>query len=279
MVITILALLMSLLLPVISRANEQAQKLVCANQIRQISLVTMVYAGDEGDLFPTNWYGSATSIPPNAPRKSSYLGRGLAMRPYLNGSNEVFICPSDLHHTRSESWFYNHSNSAGWLGPGHGRFGDPRMSYTYNRLLLGIQIPWAPLPLPNRGAITVDSMVSPSVCYMWLDATMDWSGIQWHDPPYETFGSYCWESVHDGEDNVAFVDGHIKSINTRDVLPPRYYGPLEYQGFTSDPEYPLNRRPPDSISYLVGFSAECVRSVASLQSLKSPRSREGASPS
>ena len=241
-VISILALLIALLLPAIKRARDQARRTVCASQIRQIGIATFTYAGDNHDVFPTNFYGSANPIPSDAPLNVPYIGPGLALRPYMSGNDAVFICPSDENHTDPQSWWYTISTSAGWHGPGHGRFADPRMSYNYARLVFGVLHAGSGLPLPNLEAITVESVVSPSICYMWLDATEDWSGIQWHDPPYETFGSYGWESVHLDTDNFTFIDGHVEAIDTREIpWPPQYFGLLEFEGYTCDPGFPTNR--------------------------------------
>ena len=220
-VISIIALLIAIVLPSLRSARETAMRTSCASQIRQLGLATLMYGNDFEDKFPTNYYGQE--------------GPGRAVLPYINNL-DFFICPSDKNHTDPNHWMYNHPNSAGWRGPGHGRFGDPRISYNYARRLFG-EIWNGPMTIPRTLSIPITSVVSPTRCYMWLDSTWDWSGIDFHDMPYDIFGGYGWESIHLGTDNFVFVDGHVESIDTRMLPPWQYFGKLEYRGYTCDPTY------------------------------------------
>jgi len=51
-VISIIAVLASLLLPALGRAKEKAQSIRCLNRVRQLSLAGFLYAGDHGDRYP-----------------------------------------------------------------------------------------------------------------------------------------------------------------------------------------------------------------------------------
>lgn len=53
-VISIIALLISILLPALSKARETAEQLTCLNQLRQIGLAGLMYANDNGGAFPSN---------------------------------------------------------------------------------------------------------------------------------------------------------------------------------------------------------------------------------
>jgi len=52
-VIAIIAILAALLLPVLAHAKARAQRTVCLNNLKQISLGINVYAGDHDDTLPT----------------------------------------------------------------------------------------------------------------------------------------------------------------------------------------------------------------------------------
>jgi prepilin-type N-terminal cleavage/methylation domain-containing protein/prepilin-type processing-associated H-X9-DG protein len=54
-VITVIALLMAILMPVLSKAREFAKRVVCSNQLRQIGLAVPVYASDFEGSMP--WWG------------------------------------------------------------------------------------------------------------------------------------------------------------------------------------------------------------------------------
>jgi len=53
-VISVIALLVSILMPALNRAREQAQKVVCASQERQWGIAISQYASDNDQYFPRN---------------------------------------------------------------------------------------------------------------------------------------------------------------------------------------------------------------------------------
>src|SRR5690349_1402711 len=101
-VIAIIAILAAMLLPALAKAKDKAVRAQCQNNVKQISLSSHLYAGDNRDYLPNpNWNSpwlisgwlydaSKGSVPP--PTIPGYQG-GLLWA--YNTSMGVYLCPSD----------------------------------------------------------------------------------------------------------------------------------------------------------------------------------------
>ncbi len=88
-VIAIIGILAALLLPVLSRAKQQAIKLQCKNNLHQIGLSLFIYVGDNNDKLPT-------LEPPGSAAWAWDLPGGIAdtMLLSVGGQKKTFYCPT-----------------------------------------------------------------------------------------------------------------------------------------------------------------------------------------
>src|SRR5688572_6928490 len=84
-VIGIIALLISMLLPALNKAREQAKVVQCASNMRQMALATIMYCDANKGYFP------AIDLVKVSSGDYNFWWPGL-IKPYL-GSDGAFICP------------------------------------------------------------------------------------------------------------------------------------------------------------------------------------------
>ncbi len=93
-VVTILALLISILMPSLKKARSQTKRTVCASNLRQIGIALNGYLADSNDRLP--WASAMPSklpFPVDLP-EPIYIADVLA--PYLSEQRELFRCPNDV---------------------------------------------------------------------------------------------------------------------------------------------------------------------------------------
>jgi prepilin-type N-terminal cleavage/methylation domain-containing protein len=168
-VIAIIAILAAMLLPALASAKERAKRTQCISGVRQLYIGCTIYAGDNGDWFPT-WGGDVTPFntrPKNDVWLPSYvrwivfggtlskqvpddngklkaLGGNFENLGYLYGSRlvgsgKIFFCPSYPGASQLSDWYYSGGAPAPAVaGPlmtivqtPNGNLGI-RSSYTYN---------------------------------------------------------------------------------------------------------------------------------------------------
>jgi len=86
-VIAIIALLMSILMPALTRVRKQAKAVVCQTNLKQLANCFSMYANENDGFFPAGWI--AGNYPPNA-HKRYWME---ALRPCYMNSGDLRLCP------------------------------------------------------------------------------------------------------------------------------------------------------------------------------------------
>lgn len=184
MVIAIISLLAALLLPALKRARENAKRIVCLNNLRQMHLGLSLYYGDNRDI-PSNrgygmWYVGA---PVGSEIYSKYIA-----------NQDVFYCPN-LRKVIPQAWGFPTYIGYYYLG------GAPALA----PVCAAPVCPTLPSPAANNGFRETNSsekqLFADICCYMSV-----------YGPYYLTAhpAATVWQGnvpVPDGVNQV-YVDGH-----------------------------------------------------------------------
>jgi len=228
-VIAILGLLMSILLPTMSAAREQARRSRCASNLRQIAYAWLRYLDEEAngvfplarkvDRFNIHWfYGGKNEMMAGGgwyvlnPRPINWY---MGLDPAGNRAAEIFHCPSDIGCLNLPDPVARTCSTYDYYGN----------SYPLNRTITqGHVDDECNRTTPYEALRLVDIEVSPSLFVLAADYQMmytTWGNTQyrafWHDPD----GNFA---------NMSFLDGHAAWIRmewgvewtNRYVLPYRW---------------------------------------------------------
>jgi prepilin-type N-terminal cleavage/methylation domain-containing protein len=138
-VIGIIAVLIAILLPALSRAKEQANKTACASALRELGNMLRIYAAENKDVLPVGFMDQAAfsfimhhNNDRNRPRVSQ-MGL-LAIGNIVRNQGKTFYCPAE-----SQGFFMYDTAENPWIfrDPNHPYFTEAAPSGTTRHTRLG----------------------------------------------------------------------------------------------------------------------------------------------
>jgi prepilin-type processing-associated H-X9-DG protein/prepilin-type N-terminal cleavage/methylation domain-containing protein len=209
-VIAIIAVLIALLLPTISAAQEQSKSIKCLSNLQQLALAALQYSGSYGGSYPIAYYGDyrpPLSIQWNwdfATVTNVSTGQ-ITSQPGLlwlgMSSAPVQQCPS----------YDGSSNTAA----------DPYTGYNYNSSFIGGGA-FGPAVFAPIKAVQVRH---PSHCVLFGDGQYYGGADKYMRSPFPGPADIYFDFLspasgtqgfrHRGKTNVAFCDGHAETLGVR----------------------------------------------------------------
>jgi prepilin-type N-terminal cleavage/methylation domain-containing protein/prepilin-type processing-associated H-X9-DG protein len=178
-VIAIIAILAAILFPVFAKAREKARETSCLSNCKQMGLGIVQYVQDYDEHYP----GRAMN--------AEQFSWRVTTTPYVK-NHQVFMCPSNPNN--------------GWTALD----GTYPVSYGCNGWdQVSTVMHW-------NGGVAMSACLSPAQlvlicesCQQWSEMNLDYC-VAWTQAPNGKGGLF---EGHMGEGNIAFADGHAKSMH------------------------------------------------------------------
>lgn len=200
-VIAIIAILAAMVLPALAKARDRALRTACMNNIKQLSLSTIMYADDKNGVFPDDGH-----------QEPYYIGadfRNTITNVYRVQRNQ-FYCPANREWNRDDFWYYTSGTTptdpavigyAYYLG--QKAFNETPTFYANAATF------WDQRPV--FAAKTIDRPYYP---IMWTDINRKWQN-SWGrpgDPNPLTRGVNHYNARGDNPEgaNEGYIDGHVE---------------------------------------------------------------------
>lgn len=236
-VIAIIAILAAILFPVFARARKKARDANCQSNLKQIALAIRMYADDHDGWGPISYtMGCFDEVETGARAPGGMCNSALALKDYEAGWADYYMQQASPLGTPNQvsGWKVNSL----WLCDGGGR----RSTYKMLAYRGGMYAPWqidggsvpGNVRSPAAAALVGDAWgydrmtgklngtVGAVYGYWWHFITPCYPGDINNGPPAynDNYAQRYWSSItgHEGRNNMAFCDGHVKSLSARDML-------------------------------------------------------------
>jgi prepilin-type processing-associated H-X9-DG protein len=225
-VIAIIAIIASILFPVFARARENARRMSCLSNLKQIGLGTMQYTQDYDERYPLAWLGAPARGPfplPAGLRKTTFT----SAIPGQSGDTHSAVWWMDLIYPYTKNiQLYNCPSSrsavsAATTGRSYG-YNLAISNYFYN--ISGNSFSGAfGGNVGNNAPISTSQVVRSAEVVMFGDFDSAWH--IWYGPAnFNQWGGSAIVSErlrvspHLEGTNIVYADGHAKWNNTRGML-------------------------------------------------------------
>ena len=225
-VIGIIALLIGILMPSLSKARQAAQQTVCASNLRNLGNAMVMYVNDH-----KHYPGHVAVVNPASPGAPYFAVWPVRLRQYLGGDLRVFHCPSQPDD-------YQWQKRTG--PPDDSKFAGARMaSYGYEtgeQLLNEDTVPFS-YGYNDWGAYNVQSNPFRGLgADVWVRAARELNAAQVRSSSNmiaiaDNFTDGSWDfcidptnpreapsKIHNGGSNVLFCDGHVSWYHQQEIV-------------------------------------------------------------
>jgi prepilin-type N-terminal cleavage/methylation domain-containing protein len=195
-VIAIIAILASLLLPVLSSAKERARRTSCINAIKQLTYAVIMYSDDHDSTFANDGVRDPHWVK-RAFRDSLHHGYGV--------SRSQFYCPSNRLWNRDDFWAWPNSDETvlGYIY----YVGNPE--YNQNRS-------YYPKPITNQPIFAIKNTDQPHYRILWSDINRKLSGSWFRpgdsNPLVRGVNHFDDRGKEPAGSNEGYLDGHVEWV-------------------------------------------------------------------
>jgi len=244
-VIGIIAVLISILLPVLNRARESAKQIKCLSNLRQLGLAMVMYNSENRGRFPApgtvrqpdDWIFWERDRKLNQSAIARYLTSGGRL------VADYFRCPSDTEWSQHRNPDYTYTYSVNWMVCEERDYSNRKGRYVWSGF---DAYPGSdPRRMPN---LTTGQIRHPEHVILFLcESSQTLDDATWAPQHYVIDGRNLLSNRHDkrsesskdphaGRGNVGFCDGHAEFIERIDSTRKEFYDPQKNGAYSqSDP--------------------------------------------
>ncbi|OHB54861.1 MAG: hypothetical protein A2Y12_05470 [Planctomycetes bacterium GWF2_42_9] len=235
-VISIIAMLLSILMPSLNKVREKAKQLVCSTQTRQYSIAVYAYASDKNGQIPffaDSFQGGGPSTASFSEDPSAWFN---VVGPYLGGKQvikkedsqafaKVRRCPSGKRNkTAPGGW-------TGWIGVNYGGFDSTLAPFIYGSSKSGntVTARYSPCKLSNvKHASTWMMLLDVQDWFVYSPTYVTWCFMR--DTDHDGLPDTAWSGstavpiynganpkIHNNGTVVGLVDGHVEWVRFKEL--------------------------------------------------------------